>query len=916
MPDWWAAIRERVAPLRLDPPREAALVEELAQHASDRYEELLAKGADPRGAERSVLAELDVSTLVSKLRPVLPGRPLRPDPEPVDSGGLAGIWLDLRHGVRRVRLEPAFAAVAVLSLALGIGANTAIFELLDAVCLRSLPVANPQELVSVRITDAPNGRTGNFAGRFPHLTYPIWERLQAAPEPFSGIAAWTSGRLNLARGGEARWAETLSVSGGFFELLRVRPLYGRLLSASDDRPGCASPGVVVSETFWRRELGGRPPAPDTTITLNGHPFEIVGVTPRDFTGLDVGRDFDVAVPLCATPLVIAQPLISDPAGWWLAVIARLKPGWTPARADAYLKTIAPAIFRATVSPRYDAQNAAEYLAFGLGTRAVPNGFSALRTDYQSPLWLLLGISGLVLLIACANLANLMVARATARRREIAVRLALGASRRRLVRQLLAESFVLAALGAAAGAVLAQTFGRFLLSFLAKHSSRWFVNLAPNWRLFAFTAALAGLTALLFGLLPAVQAAGTRPIEALKSGGRGLAGGAGGLSARRALVVCQISLSLVLLVGAVLFVRTLRNLTTLDPGFRRAQVVAVSADFWPLRLPEAARVPFKRELLARVRAIPGVEAAANAFTVPSSGDGWTENVSVDGGGAQRQSATLNRVSGGYFRTMGTTLLAGRDFGEADRTGSELVAIVTETFVRKFLDGSNPIGRTIRFESLGRPERHFRIVGLVRDSKYYDLREDFTPIIYVPDAQDDDFFQFTNLLIRSPLPMEAVSAAVKSELARWNPEVVLGFQAYERMIREGLIRERLMASLSAFFGFLAALLAMIGLYGVVSYMVVKRRNEIGVRMAMGADRGDIVRMVLREAGALLGAGLAIGAVLAVAAAHAARSLLFGLSPTDPVTLAIAVAGLAAVAAAASVLPARRAASLDPVAALREE
>ncbi len=267
-------------------------------------------------------------------------------------------------------------------------------------------------------------------------------------------------------------------------------------------------------------------------------------------------------------------------------------------------------------------------------------------------------------------------------------------------------------------------------------------------------------------------------------------------------------------------------------------------------------------------------------------------------------------------MGTPLLAGRDFTEADRAGSEPVAIVTETFVRRFLEGSNPIGRAIRIEDSGRPERHFRIVGLVKDSKYYDLREDFTPIIYVPDAQDDDFFQATNLLIRSPLPTEAVAAAVKSQLARWNPEVVLGFQAYDRMIREGLIRERLMATLSAFFGFLAALLATIGLYGVVSYMVVKRRNEIGVRMAMGAGRGDIVRMVLREAGALFGAGLAIGAILAVAAAHTARSLLFGLRPTDPVTLAIAVACLAAVAAAASVLPARRAASLDPVAALREE
>ncbi|HEY7112594.1 MAG TPA: ABC transporter permease [Thermoanaerobaculia bacterium] len=916
MPDWSAAVRERLAGLRLDPARESALVEELAQHASDRYEELVTNGANAAEAERAILAELDSPNLVSKLRPVLPRPAFRPSPEPADASGFAGFWLDLRHGVRRLRLEPAFAAVAVLSLALGIGANTAIFQLLDAVCLRSLPVERPQELVSVRVVNVQHGRTGDFSGRFPHLTYALWERLEASPEPFSGIAAWGSERLNLARGGEARWAETLWVSGSYFDLLGVRPLSGRLLTRSDDRPGCASPGAVVSETFWRRELGARPPGPETTLTLNGHPFEVVGVAPRAFTGLDVGRDFDVAIPICANPLVISRPRVSDSASWWLASVGRLKPGWTPARADAYLKTIAPAIFRATLSPRYDAQDARDYLAFGLGTRPVPTGFSSLRTDYQSPLWLLLGISGLVLVIACANLANLMVARATARRREIAIRLALGASRRRLVRQLLAESLVLAVLGAAAGAVLAQTFGRFLLSFLATYSARWFVNLAPDWRLFAFTAGLAALTALLFGLLPAIQAAGTRPNEALKSGGRGVTGGAGGLASRRALVVCQVSLSLVLLVGALLFVRTLRNLLTLDPGFRRTQILAVSVDFWPLRLAEPARVPFKHELLERVRAIPGVEAASTAWVVPSSGDGWNENVSVEGSGAQRQTANFNRVSGGYFRTMGTPLLAGRDFREADRAGSEPVAIVTETFVRKFLNGASPIGRSIRIDGAGRPDRHLRVVGLVKDSKYYDLREDFTPIIFVPDAQDDDFFQATNLLIRSPLRMDSVTASVKNALTRWSPELVLGFQSHERMVREGLIRERLMASLSAFFGFLAALLATIGLYGVVSFMVVKRRNEIGVRMAMGADRGDIVRMVLREAGALFGVGLAIGAVLAVAAAHAAKSLFFGLRPTDPVTLLMAVGALAAVAAAASVLPARRAASLDPVTALRED
>jgi predicted permease len=610
--------------------------------------------------------------------------------------------------------------------------------------------------------------------------------------------------------------------------------------------------------------------------------------------------------------------VSDPAAWWLAVVGRLKPGWTLQRADAHLKTIAPGIFQATLPPGYDAVDGEHYLGFKLGTRPVASGFSTLRTDYKSPLWLLLGISGLVLLIACANLANLMVAKASARRREIAVRLALGASPRRLVRQLLAESFVLAALGAAAGAALAQFFGRSLVAFLRTYFSRWFVNLAPDWRLFAFTAGLAGLTCLLFGLLPALQAARTRPIEALKAGGRGLAGsGAGRPAVRRALVVCQVSLSLVLLVGALLFVRTLRNLLTLDPGFQRDRILSTTVDFWPLRLPKEARVAFKRELLERIRAIPGVTAAAGVWVVPASGNGWNESIAVDGTDIQRQVANCNRVTPGYFRTMGTPLLGGRDFVDGDREDAEPVAIVTETFVRQLLKGSSPIGRTFRIVGpAGAEERRFRIVGLVKDSKYGDLREEFAPIIYMPDAQDQELFQWTHLVIRSDLPPAAVGAAVKSALTEWNPSLVLAFRPFEQMVRDGLIRERLMATLSGFFGFLAALLAMIGLYGVMSYMVVRRRNEIGVRMAMGAGRRDILRMVLREAAVLFGIGLAIGAVLAVAAAHAAESLLFGLRPSDPQTLVLAVAGLAAVAALASLLPARRAASLDPVAALREE
>lgn len=918
MPEWSASIRERLAALSLEPTRETAVVEEIAQHLDDRYEELLAQGAEPEAARRAVLSELEGEGWLARLRSALP-----PPPPPAEfgrdegQGALTGLMKDLRHGFRLLRLDPGFAAVAILSLALGIGANTAIFQLLDAVRLRTVPVEEPHQLANVLIVDNPHGRTGGFGGRFPQLTYALWERLREGQQAFSRVAAWSSEQLNLTRGGEARYAEALWVSGSFFDTVGVRPLRGRLLSLADDRPGCASPGVVVSERFWRRELGERGSVVGEQISLEGHPFEIVGVTPARFFGLEVGRAFDVVLPLCADALIREKPRTASLDDWWLAAVGRVKADWSLDRANAHLKTISPSIFAATLPTNYDATDAKHYLGFQLGARSVATGFSALRTDYADPLWLLLGISGLVLLIACANLANLMVARASARQREIAVRLALGASRRRLVRQLLAESLALAAVGAALGLAIAQALSRLLLSFLTTQDARWFVDLRMDWRLLAFAAALTTVTCILFGLLPAIQASRTQPIEAIKAGARGIAGGKSRLGVRRALVVSQVSLSLVLLVGALLFVRTLRNLLSLDAGFRRDHILVVEADFTPLKLSGVQRTEFKRQLVDRVRVIPGVTAVAGMFIIPASGAGWNNNISVEGTDVARQLANFNRIGPGFFTTMGTPLRAGRDFDERDRLGSEPVAIVTETFARKFLAGASPLGLTVRIDNQGGDSvERFQIVGMVKDTKYGDLREEFTPIVYVAQAQDEDPSPNARLVIRSDLPLAPLLASVKQAMAEVSPVIVLNFRPFENILREGLIRERLMATLSGFFGFLAALLAMIGLYGVISYMVVRRRNEIGVRMVLGATRGNVVAMILREAAALLGVGIAIGAVLAVIAATSARALLFGLRPSDPATLLIAAASLAAVAAAASFLPARRAATLDPMAALREE
>ncbi len=919
MPDWSKSVAERIAALSLDPAREAAIVEEIAQHANDRYEELLARGEGPEEAHRAVLAELDGGDLLSGLRSALPS--WRPAPElGQDERGsiFASLVRDLRHGIRLLRLDPAFAAVAILSLALGIGANTAIFQLLDAVRLRPLPVERPDELADARVTDNPFGRTGNFSSRHPQLTYPIWERLREGQQAFSSVGAWSSGRLNASPGGEARPVEVLWVGGAFFETLGVRPALGRLISASDDRRGCTSAGAVLSDSFWRREYGGRASALEGKITLNRHPFPIMGVTQPGFFGVEVGLDFDVAIPLCADAAVAAEASRLDrPDEWWLAVIGRRKPGWSIERTSAHLAALSPGTFTATLPPGYDAVDAKHYLAFKLGSRSLSSGVSDLRESYGNPLVLLLGISGLVLLIACANLANLLVARASARRREVAVRLALGASRARLVRQLLAESLLLASLGAACGAALAQAASRILVAFLSTQDARLFVALPLDLRTFGFATILAAATCLVFGLAPALQATRAAPIEAMKSGGRGIAGSPTRLVARRALVIAQVSLSLVLLVGALLFARTLRNLTTLDAGFRRDQILVVHADLTPLGLPPKARVAYKQELLSRVRTVPGAPSAAMVRIVPASGEGWNENITIEGTAVARKVANFNRVSPGYFAAMGTPLLAGRDFADRDTASALPVAVVTEAFSRKFLAGASSVGRTlIVARQGGSTDRRYEIVGLVKDTKYGDLREEFTPIVFLPAAQEEESESDLHLVIRTDGSLSSLTAAVKRGVADVSPQIVLNFQSFESILRDGLLRERLMATLAGFFGLLAAALAMIGLYGVVSYMVVRRRNEIGVRMAMGANRRDILVMILREAGTLLAVGLAIGTILSLVAATSARALLFGLKPSDPLTLAIAVASLTAIAAIASLLPAQRAAKLDPMAALRED
>jgi putative ABC transport system permease protein len=917
MPDWPKEISDAVAKLNLEPTREASLVEELTQHLSDRYDEMRGTGVSEAEAYQLLKEELNDGRLIAELRLILPSS--QPSITPgIDEPGqfFAGIGKDLRLAARLLRLNPLFAAVAILSLALGIGANTAIFQLLDAVILRTLPVPAPQQLVDV--LEIHEGRIGSSVARQSEFSSAIWEQLRQQQKAFSGIAAWSTERFDLGHGGVAHYADGLWVSGSFFHVLQINPVSGRLLSTADDYRGCGVRGAVISYAFWQQQFGGRANALGSKLDLDGQPFEVVGVTPPSFSGLEVGRNFDVALPLCSEPALHGTESWTDsPTTWWLAAIGRLNPGWTVKRASAQLAAISPSIFAATLPSSLDSIARKNYLRFSLKAEPAATGVSSLRQEYADPLWMLLATSGLILLIACANLANLMLARASTRQREMALRLTLGASRNRLIRQLLAESLLLATIGAATGMIFAQVLGRVLIAFISTAETSVYLSLYPDLRVLSFTMAIAVLTCLLFGVAPALHAASADPGTVMKTSGRGLTAGRERILLRRSLIISQVALSLVLLIAALLFVRTFRNLLTLNVGFQQDNILVADFDSSALNLPVAHRSEYERELLARVRNIPGVASAAQTVIVPLSGDGWNQAIDIPGTAIQRKWVFMNETSAGYFQTLEVPLLAGRDFTENDTPTSPRVAIVSEAFAHRFLGNTNPIGRMFGIKQpRGKPDKMYQIIGVAGNTKYRDLRGAFTPIIFVAESQDTSPDLDSTILIRSNDAPSVLISALKSMAEGMDPSIVLNFSVLRASILESLVRERLMATLSAVYGVLAAVLSMTGLYGIISYMAVRRKNEIGVRIALGASKGNILGMVLREAMILLAIGLAVGTLLATLAGGAVRTMLFDLKPTDPLTFILAIASLTIVAGVASVIPAARAAAVDPVQVLREE
>ena len=821
---------------------------------------------------------------------------------------------DLRNGFRQIARNPGFTIIVVLTLALGIGANTALFSIFNSLILRPLPVRDPGSLALLT-----NGS----------WSYPIWNEIRTREtELFDGTFAWSAQRFDLSAGGQTEPVDGAYVSGRLFEVLGVTGIRGRMLSPADDGAappsfgtaqdapsasrGADGPVAVISHRLWRQRFRGADDVLGRQLTVQRIPFTIVGVMPPGFFGPDVGRMTDVMLPFAAEPLVRGrESRLAAKSSWWLQIMVRLKPGQSLEQANAALRVIQAQITEGA---------SRQIQPFTLVAAATGN--SSLRNRFESPLLAMVVAVGLVLLVACANIASLMLARTLARRREFSVRLALGSSRWRIARLLLVESLILAVAGAAVGLVFATWSSALLVRQLSTWQSTVSLDLALDWRVLAFTAALACLSALIAGVAPALGLKRVDAGEALKNSGRGIAGD-GRFSVRGALVVAQIAVSFALVVAAGLFLHTFTSLNQLPLGFEPEPLLVAELNLQPGGGPPHERGPRVERLRDAVTTVRGVRSAAVSSTRLLTGGGWSTGIVGIGDGplvrlraAGRPSLWLNATTPGWFETMGTPLRSGRDFTAADRVGNRLVAIVNEAFVRQYLSGEQPLGQTVR-PGLDDSIRH-EIVGVVGDTVYTTPREGMLATMYVPMAQrkPSEFWPTVLLTVNTAPGTRAVAEREIAEaLRRADPAIAFTFGTFDQLVEATVTQERLVALVSAFFGGLALLLAAVGLYGVVAHAVRARQREIGVRIALGAAPSSILRLVFERVGFLIAAGLALGLVGSLWAARFVEALLFQLAPRDPVTFGGAATVLVAVGVLAAWLPAHRASRLDPVTVLRE-
>jgi putative ABC transport system permease protein len=821
---------------------------------------------------------------------------------------LESIFDDVRYALRRVRKAPAFSVITVLIMALGIGANTAIFSLMDAVMLRLLPVRQPEELVHVALTDSP-GQT---------LPVPFWEALRDRQDVFSGVFAWSQEPFNLARGGEARNVEGLFVSGDYFTTLGVGPAAGRVLTVNDDFRGC--PGAaVLSYGFWESHFGGDPNTIGQVITLNGYPVQVVGISAAGFSGVVAGNKFDVAIPICAQ-------VPRQGTNIFVRIMGRLKPGLNAEEANARLAALSPSLFATLpndiLGPRVRTMH--------LGAFPSSNGFpgSGIRGTYERPLQTMMVVVGVVLLIACSNIACLLLARSTARNREIAVRRAIGASRWRLVRQLLTECLLLSLAGGLLGLFLARWGFAFLVGFISTPlyatQPGIFLDFSLDWRILGFTAGVTMLASILFAVVPSILSTGASLIWAIKGQHAEETEHRRVFRPARWIVAVEVALSLVLLVISGLFLKSFWKLATLDLGFAAENVLLVKVDLNNAKVPDSQQPAVREEILARLRSLPGVTSASQSIVTPIGGMGLSAPIHSHLPNAptgQDAQVAFNFVSPGFFSTLGTPLLAGRDFTDGDTAHTQPVAIINQTTARRFFREDNPVRKYYSPEGplFDPQQREFLVIGVVKDAKYAFLREDSRATAYYPAAQMPiraDFRPDWTFEIRAALRPSGLERAAGDAIESVNSAASFQFSLLEQQVNNSIEQERLLALLSGFFGGLALLLAMIGVYGVLSYSVAQRKKEIGIRMAVGAGRRTILRLVLRDVGVLLFLGCSAGVLLALWTTELLATLLFGIQPRDLATLASCVALLATTGLIAGYLPARRASRLDPMPILREE
>ena len=826
---------------------------------------------------------------------------------------------DLIFGLRSLGRAPLFTLVAVLSLALGIGANTAIFSLIDQVLLRPLPVRDPDSLVLVA-THGPY--VGSNSGRNV-LSYPMYKDYRDQNQVFSGMLGSRGTTVSLSYEGPAEFAEAEMVTGSYFHVLGLGPAQGRVFGPADETHPGANPVVVLSYDYWQSRFRGDPAVVGRTVRVNSFPMTVVGVAETGYQGLSLGFRPKLYVPVTMKPQVSPSwDDLEDRRSRWLQVFARLKPGVSRVQAEASLRTLCKQILAEELKDPwfsrvsgYARQRMSESYAVVLPGG---QGQSTMRRKLEAPLKVLLALVAIVLLIACANVSNLTVARAEGRRKEMAVRLALGAGRWRIARQLLTESLMLAAVGGALGLAVSYWSTRALLVLAPNEQARASISASPDTRTLLFALGVSVLAALLFGLFPAWQTARTDLASAMKDQAGSIAGGHGA-RLRESLVAAQVTLSLVLLVGSGLFVQSLRNLRQVDPGFKPTNLVQFVVDPRLNGYSKERTQDFFEALRRRLEALPGVERAAVARIGVLGNDNWSSTVTGEGYAArdgENMNPSFNSISPGYLKTLGISLKAGREFDERDHRKSPRTALVNETFARRYFGEGSPLGYRIALGAGPAVKPDMEIVGVVADTRYDSLREEIPRQVWVCHAQESIATGMV-VYVRTALASQQMFKAVRGEVGNLDPGLpVYDLHTMEDQLDRSLSIERLVAYLSSAYGVLASLLAVLGLYGVTACAVSRRSREIGLRMALGAEPARVIRMVLEEALWLAGIGIGLALPLTWWLARLVRSQLYGVEPGNPLTLGLAALGLLAVAATAAAAPALRASRLDPVQVLRHE